>query len=154
MTSSYNNMNRKEFIASVGKGAAFALLFGCLGGCTKMEDPIIRKPNSVQLPEILKINLDDYPQLQTSGGYIIVEDSVVIAQNSAGEFIAATRACSDEGNKEIIWAPSIEEWYCTAHSATFSTDGTGTTTFNNLGVNGLQTYFVEQMGNTLCIHIV
>jgi len=34
-------MERKEFLKSIGTGAAFAVTFGCLGGCLREElDPL------------------------------------------------------------------------------------------------------------------
>ena len=44
-------MERKEFLQSVGKGAAFALTFGCLSGCLREElDPLGQTDQMAETP--------------------------------------------------------------------------------------------------------
>lgn len=129
-------MNRKEFLETLGLGAAFALTSTCLGGCTKDEAPV---PKEVDFT----IDVSTYANLSTPGGYII-EDDIVIARNLKGEYVAATVLCSHEPNKNIIYKDG--GWNCTVHGAKYSESGEG---LNAVGANGLTVYKTSLDGNNL-----
>ncbi len=73
----------------------------------------------------------------------------MVARTNTGSYIAATRVCSDQGLRGIVWSGTLNQWQCVEHDATFSAGGTGTTVFNNLGANGIAVYNTELTGNSL-----
>lgn len=109
-------MTRKDFLEKVGIGAAFVLTSACLGSCG--ADTSIG-------PVDLEVDLSDTANfaLQNNGGYIVIDNQVVVARDNDGELVAATRICSHEQQKEIILRDN--EWYCTDHGARFDLSGIG-----------------------------
>ena len=156
-------MDRKEFIRKAGLGAAMAMSgAACLHSCLKA--PLRPGDGKLNVSEAqlntrfkiddLDITLDldhpDYFFLQFPEGYVILQDkSVVVAKTKAGEYIAAVQICSDENLPGITY--SGDEWFCVEHDATFDHAGNGTTTYNNLGLKGIQVFNTELNGNLLRI---
>ncbi len=136
-------MNRKDFLSKIGFGAAFALTATCLGSCEKEGNV----PTSG--PVDFTINLNDVANagLATVGGYVI-SNSVVIAKTASG-YAAATVICSHEGRQEITYRGANNQWYCTAHGATFDINGGG---LNSNGSKGLTIYKTALSGTTLRIY--
>ncbi len=132
-------MNRKEFLEQLGLGAAFVLTTACLGGCAK-ED--FRPTEPIDLT--LDLTLLEYEALQQNGGFVVIDNAVVVARTLAGDYVAATRMCSHEGRLQITLRD--DEWYCTAHGARYMLDGGG---LNNNGSNGLTTYQTSLSGDVL-----
>ena len=151
-------MDRKEFITKLGAGAAFALTYSCLGGCVKMDNPAppVDKNSLIgddQGDENVDFTLDlTEPQnapLLNNGGYVIVSNRYVVARTNTGDYVAATRICSDQQLKGIVWSPAINQWLCVEHNATFHESGSGTTVYNNLGKKGIRVYNTSLNGNLL-----
>ena len=136
-------MERKDFLATIGYGAAFVLTAGCLGSCKKTATT----PSG---PVDFTIDLTDAANaaLTTSGGYII-KNSCVIAQTSAGNYAAATQICSHEGRTQIYYNSTNNEWDCSAHGARFSITGSG---LNGNGSSGLTIYKTQLTGTTLRVY--
>lgn len=132
-------MKRKEFLSTLGLGAAFALTATCLGGCYKDGGitPVADADFTLNLTDSSNQNL-----LQ-NGGYII-KDRVVVARNDNGEFVAATQTCSHEPRNKVIF--KNDEWFCTEHDARFSQSGAG---LNDKGSRGLTIYQTELTGDML-----
>lgn len=130
-------MTRKDFLEKVGIGAAFVLTTACLGSCGAETN---------LGPIDLEIDLSDTSNaaLQNNGGYVIIDNQVVIARDNDGELLAATRICSHEQQKEIILRDN--EWYCTDHGARFDLNGTG---LNENGRKNLTIYNTQLNGNIL-----
>ncbi len=154
-------MNRKEFITKLGAGAALAVASTYMCGCVKMDDPAApvdkNSLNNITVDEdnvdfTLDLTTQANAPLQSNGGFVIVDNKCVVARTNTGAYIAATRTCSDQNLKGIIWANSINEWQCVEHNATFSQTGSGTTTYNNLGVNGIVVYNTQLNGALLRIY--
>lgn len=82
-------MTRKDFLEKVGIGAAFVLTSACLGSCGA--------DTSIGLVD-LEIDLTNTTNatLQNNGGYLIIDNQVVIARDNDGELLAASRICSHE----------------------------------------------------------
>ncbi len=151
-------MNRKEFITKLGAGAAFAVTTTCLCGCVKMEDPA--PPIDTSLLNLIKIDENNFDftldltapanaPLQNNGGYVIIDNKCVVARDNTGSYIAATRLCSDQNLRGIVWSGTLNQWHCIEHDATFDQNGVGTTVFNNLGSNGIVIYNTQLNGNFL-----
>ena len=73
---------------------------------------------------LLTIDLSTATALKTVGGYLI-QSSIVVAQVSAGIYVAVTQTCSHEPKKAIIFNKT--EFYCTVHGARFDLTGKGKT---------------------------
>ncbi|MCB0401754.1 MAG: Rieske 2Fe-2S domain-containing protein [Flavobacteriales bacterium] len=135
-------MDRKEFLKSLGAGAAFTLTYACLGGCTKMENPPkpvdslsgqinIDKTSSANCSVDFTINLTEpqYSSLATPGNFIVVNNQFVVARANNGDYVAATRICTHQAYNKIEYWSQYDEWICTEHGASFDkTTGAGTNT--------------------------
>lgn len=143
-------MDRKEFLKSIGVGAAFVLTYGCLGACSKGEDLPFIAPNGSNLPEnsplfTIDLNSTEATNLAKEGGFII-KDDIVVAKSLSGAFLAATVICSHESRKEITFREN--EFLCTAHGARFDQSGNG---LNNFGARGLKIYTTRLRDTLLTI---
>lgn len=143
-------MERKEFLKSMGTGAAFVLTYGCLSGCSKDEDIPFIAPNGSNLPSntiLFTINLtsQEASNLQEEGGYII-QDDIVVARSLSGAFVAAAVICTHESRKEVTFKEN--EFLCTAHGARFDQSGIG---LNEFGNKGLKIYETLLEGDILTI---
>ena len=84
--------------------------------------------------------------LKTVGGYI-AQSGIVVAQTSAGSYVAVTQTCSHEPKKAIIFNKT--EFYCTQHGARFDLNGKGK---NSFGSKGITVYKVATDGKTLVVY--
>jgi nitrite reductase/ring-hydroxylating ferredoxin subunit len=132
----YKKMNRKEFLAQLGVGAAAVVLTTCLGSCGKTS--------LVDFTLDLTATAND--ALKTAGGYVI-NNGVVVAKNAAGAYIAATLTCSHEQENKIKF--KNDQWFCTAHSAVFSQSGAGV---SGPSGGGLMVYKTALTGNSLRVY--
>lgn len=84
--------------------------------------------------------------LKNDGGYVIVNGSVVVANVTGGQYVAAQNLCTHQPRPNIIF--NRTEFYCTDHGARFSTTGAG---LNSLGSRGLTVYRTANDGKTLVV---
>ncbi len=84
--------------------------------------------------------------LKTVGGYI-AKSGIVVAQVSAGLYVAVTQTCSHEPKKKIIFNKT--EFYCTDHGARFDLTGKG---LNSFGSKGITVYKIATDGKTLVVY--
>ncbi|GAB3997185.1 hypothetical protein GCM10028807_41720 [Spirosoma daeguense] len=84
--------------------------------------------------------------LKTVGGYL-AQSGIVVAQVSAGVYVAVTQTCSHEPKKNIIFNKT--EFYCTVHGARFDLTGKGK---NSFGSKGIAVYKVATDGKTLVVY--
>lgn len=144
-------MNRKEFLKSIGAGAALAVTVSCLGGCSNdngdvFPEDITLDPDPVTGAFLtLDLSAASSSALNNNGGYLI-KNNIVVAKNLSGNYVAATVRCSHEQRDKIIFRNN--EYYCTDHGARFDLTGTG---LNNDGRNGLRIYTTSLNGNILTI---
>lgn len=98
---------------------------------------------------LLKITLATYAStLGKVGGYIQLS-GIVVAQPTAGVYVAATQTCSHEPKKKVIYYPALNAYYCTEHGAQFSLAGKG---LNSFGSGGLTVYKTATDGITLVVY--
>lgn len=131
-------MERREFLLKLGGGAAIALAAGCVGACSSSTAP-------TNVDFTLDLSLADYTTLNTKGNYIIKND-IVVAHGTDGNFYAAAVLCSHENEKKVMYDKSKNQYFCTAHGATFNLAGTGT---NTNGKGGLTIYKTSLSGTVL-----
>jgi nitrite reductase/ring-hydroxylating ferredoxin subunit len=141
-------MKRKEFLKSIGAGAALAITFSCLGGCS--SESLVEIDAPISDPEtglLFTIDLEtaEASSLKNNGGYMI-KNQIVVAKDVSGEYVAATIVCSHEQKKKIIFKDG--EYYCTSHGARFDVTGKG---LNKDASKGLKIYETSLEGNILSI---
>jgi cytochrome b6-f complex iron-sulfur subunit len=134
-------MERKDFLAQLGLGAAFVLTAGCFGSCKKSSTT-----SDAPVDFTLDLTASANAALVTNGGYL-VSNGVVVAKNSAGAYVAATQTCSHEGLKQISF--NNNEWSCSAHGARFNQAGSG---LNSNGSKGLKIYNTSVTGSSLRVY--
>ena len=144
-------MNRKEFLKTLGAGAAFAVTASCLGGCSNDHGDFFPDDFGMNLDPVtgafLTIDLTDAASsaLKNNGGYLI-KNNIVVARDLSDNYVAATVRCSHEPRDKIIFRNN--EYFCTKHSARFNTSGKG---LNSKGGNNLRVYKTSLNGNILSI---
>ena len=99
-------MNRKDFLKSIGAGAAFAITFSCLGGCTNDNGDIFLEEIALEPDPVtgvlLKIDLTDASSspLKNNGGYLI-KNNILVAKDLSGNYVSATVRCSHEPRNKV-----------------------------------------------------
>lgn len=117
-------MKRKEFLRSLGAGAAFALTFPCVQSCSK--DEVVGDIKSI--PENIDFTIDldsaEASKLASDGGFILKND-IVIVKNLEGSFIAASQICSHQGYDQVRFVATIDNgiFHCDVHGSRFSQTG-------------------------------
>lgn len=137
-------MTRHQFLRKLGVGGAALLAVYGLGGLSSCS-----KENTTAGPKDFTISLDDaaYSSLRTVGNFVVTND-VVIVCTATNTFVAVTLICSHEGEKQVTYRKSSNDFYCTAHGANFGIDGKGK---NSNGSKGLKVYSTTLTGNSLRI---
>ncbi|MFS4416692.1 ubiquinol-cytochrome c reductase iron-sulfur subunit [Maribacter sp. 2307ULW6-5] len=153
-------MERKEFLKSLGAGAAFALTFQCLGGCSGGDDSegnVVEQPDNVDFT----VDLDDpkASALANNGGYILVKSTanisfndVVVARNLEGDLIAATTVCSHENYDQVRFVPTEGGiFFCDVHGSKFDQGGAPLNSVQNTTAKPIKVYNTSLDGNLLRI---
>jgi cytochrome b6-f complex iron-sulfur subunit len=135
-------MERRDFLEKIGIGAAFVLTSSCFGACKKTDyAPTTTVDFTVDLALAANVSL------ATNGGFIIdAVNKVVVARDTAGNYVAATQICSHEGKVQVSYNKATNNYVCSAHNATFSLAGAGT---NANGSGGLTIYKTTLTGTKL-----
>ncbi len=117
-------MERKEFLRSLGAGAAFAITFPCLGSCSKdsgIEGEIVTPPTNVDFT--IDLESAEASKLANNGGFIL-KNLVVVVRNLEGEFVAATQICSHQQYDQVRFVNQEGGiFYCDVHGSRFSQSG-------------------------------
>ncbi|MDZ7876423.1 MAG: Rieske 2Fe-2S domain-containing protein [Saprospiraceae bacterium] len=138
-------MERRDFLEKLGIGAAFVLTSSCLGACSKTD---YAPTGTIDFTVDLAAAANS--ALAANGGYIIdTANKVVVARDTAGNYVAATQVCSHEGNVQVIYNKTANSYQCTAHGATFDLLGKGT---NSNGSKGLTIYKTTLTGTKLRVY--
>lgn len=114
--------------------------------------PVTTTPTTTDLSTIksplltLDLTATANAALKTVGGYM-AKSGIVVAQVSAGLYVAVTQTCSHEPKKKIIFNKT--EFYCTDHGARFDLTGKG---LNSFGSKGITVYKIATDGKTLVVY--
>jgi nitrite reductase/ring-hydroxylating ferredoxin subunit len=159
-------MTRYEFLKSMGfTGAA---LMAALTSCVKPEDtyvpvtridlnatpttpttPIVPATPTTNISSItnplLKIDLAT-STIKTVGAYLI-QSNIVVAQVSAGAYVAVTNLCTHEPKRQVYYSEG--SFFCSAHGAQFNLSGTP---LNNVARSPITAYKVATDGKTLVVY--
>ena len=142
-------MERKEFLKSLGAGAAFALTFPCLQGCSEdaIEGDIVEEPTGIDFT--IDLDSDEAQPLAANGGFILM-NLVVVARNLEGEFVAASQVCSHQSYDQVRFVSQEGGiFYCDVHGSRFNQDGTPLNQVDNNPARPITVYNVEVNGSTL-----
>jgi nitrite reductase/ring-hydroxylating ferredoxin subunit len=141
-------MERKAFLRSLGAGAAFALTFPCLQGCSSDSEP----QGGEEIPSGVDFTIDlsgpDGDALRNNGDFII-RNEVVVARNLEGVFVAASRICSHEQNAGVSFVETQGGIFeCEVHGSRFDQNGTP---LNTITQNPLKIFRTSLDGDLLRI---
>lgn len=139
-------MERKEFLRSLGAGAAFALTFPCIHGCSSDGDG----EEPIEIPTGVDFTIDltstEGSGLQNNGDFIL-KNEVVVVKNLEGNFIAASQICSHQQTDQVRF---LEEqggiFHCFTHGSEFDQNGTP---LNSITSNPLKIFNTELNGDIL-----
>jgi len=146
-------MERKEFLRTLGSGAAFALTFPCLGSCSKnsdVEGEIVTPPTDIDFT--IDLNSSEAAKLANNGGFIL-KNLVVVVRNLEGDFVAATQICSHEQYDQVRFVNQDGGiFYCDVHGSKFSQNGTPLNEIPNSTSKTLKTYNTSLEGSILRVY--
>jgi len=139
-------MERKEFLRSIGAGAAFALTFPCVNGCSKSLNGAGPQPVPTGLDFTIDLSSAEGKGLQNNGDFIL-KNNVVVVKNLQGKFIAASQICSHQGTPEVRFVVKDGGiFHCFTHGAEFNQNGTPLNVVTN---NPLKIFNTSLSGNLL-----
>ncbi|PHQ60493.1 MAG: (2Fe-2S)-binding protein [Maribacter sp.] len=142
-------MERKEFLRSLGAGAAFAITFPCLQGCSNDEEnrEIIPVPTGVDFT--IDLNASEGAKLANNGGFIL-KNLVVVVKNLEGDFVAASQVCSHESYDQVRFVSNDGGiFYCDVHGSRFSQDGSPLNQVDSNTAKPLKIFNTELDGDIL-----
>lgn len=143
-------MERKQFLKTLGAGAAFALTFPCIHGCSKDDSPIgtiVEEPTGVDFT--IDLTSSEAAKLGTNGGFIL-KNLVVVVKNLEGEYIAASQVCSHEAYDQVRFVSQLGGiFYCDVHGSRFEQSGAPLNQVDGNPAKMLKVYNVELTGDML-----
>ncbi|MDQ5930332.1 MAG: cytochrome b6-f complex iron-sulfur subunit [Bacteroidota bacterium] len=135
-------MNRKEFFAKVGFGAAAILVPTCITG---LATSCSASDNAPAAPSVVDFTLDvSTGSLATDKGFLAT-NGLVVARVNATTYLAVSAACTHEGTT-VNYVGSSNTFHCPNHGANFSNTGSH---LNGPGSGNLKQYNVTLTGNSL-----
>lgn len=143
-------MERKKFLRTLGAGAAFAITFPCLNGCSTDGDtdvaPEDMKPIPTGVDFTIDLNSNEGAGLQNNGDFIL-KDFVVVVKNLEGNFVAASQVCSHQQTEEVRFITVDGGIFsCSTHGSRFDQNGTP---LNSITNNPLKIFNTELTGDML-----
>lgn len=142
-------MERKQFLRTLGSGAAFALVFPCVGGCSKDkgDGDIKEVPSGVDFT--IDLNSEEGAKLKNNGDFILKND-VVVVKNLEGNFVAASQICSHEGYDQVRFQSEDGGIFeCSVHNSRFDQEGTPLNQIGNSPAKPLKIFKTELNGQIL-----
>jgi len=142
-------MERKQFLRSLGAGAAFALIFPCTQGCSNDELPGIIKEEPTGVDFTVDLNASEASNLSNNGGFILKND-VVVVRNLEGDLIAASQICSHQGYDQVRFVSDDGGiFYCDVHGSRFEQNGMPLNQIGNTTAKALKVYQTSLEGSIL-----
>lgn len=146
-------MERKQFLKSIGAGAAFALTFPCLHGCSNDDSEttgnIVEEPTGVDFT--IDLTSPEAVKLAENGGFILQNQFlVVVARNLEGELVAASQVCSHEAYDQVRFVENDGGiFYCDVHGSRFAQNGEPLNSIAGSTAKPLKVYSTELTGDML-----
>ncbi len=133
-------MDRKDFLAKIGMGAAASLLAPiCMGGLAACSKTGAAAPTNVDF------NLDvSTGSLAVNGGFLVT-NGIAVARTNAGSFLAVSASCPHEGTN-VNYSPGNNNFVCPNHGAKFNNVGVVT---QGPATSNLAKYNTTLTGTTL-----
>ncbi|ALM07666.1 (2Fe-2S)-binding protein [Sediminicola sp. YIK13] len=141
-------MERKKFLKSLGAGAAFALIFPCVQGCSSGGDDEVIDPKPVPtgVDFTIDLNSSEASNLKNNGGFIL-KNLVVVVRNLEGDFVAASQVCSHQGTENVRFVNDNGGIFnCSTHGARFDQAGAP---LNSITSKPLKIFRTELSGDIL-----
>lgn len=129
-------MDRKQFLKSLGLGAAALVVVNEIQSCKK---------DGTNVDFSVDMSTPQFSALLTVGGSA-VSNQIIIANTSSG-YVAVSDVCTHAGCG-VNFSSSANQFQCPCHGARFSTSGA---VLNGPATSALKKYTVTQSGNTLHI---
>ena len=142
-------MQRKEFLKTLGAGAAFAISFPCLQGCSKDGEngDVIEEPTGVDFN--IDLTTSEAAKLSENGGFIL-KKLVVVVKNLEGEFVAASQVCSHASYDQVRFVNTKGGIFsCDVHGSQFGQDGAPLNQVDSKAAKPLKIYKTVVTGNIL-----
>ena len=92
-------MERKQFLRSLGAGAAFAIVFPCVHGCSK-DSAETGLPVPTGIDFTIDLDSEEGAGLQNNRDFIL-KNYVVVVKNLEGNFVAASQIYSRQQSEEV-----------------------------------------------------
>ncbi|WP_420150736.1 Rieske 2Fe-2S domain-containing protein [Spirosoma sp.] len=131
-------MNRGEFLRSLGMSSAALMAFYCMGtgltACSKGGEEPTPTPSGNGLTGnadtsagainfTLDLTSSTYSSLKTVGNFLKI-GSVLVANTSGGKFITIQRICTHQAQDAVSYSLSANTFFCSAHGSIYNLDGT------------------------------
>lgn len=156
-------MERKQFLRSLGAGAAFALVFPCVQSCTKRgandDVPLSERKNvPTGVDFTVDLNSSEAAALGNNGGFILAKSNIslatqlqltdiVVVRNLEGNFVAASQICSHQQTDAVRFLDDSGGIFeCSTHGSKFDQTGQPLNTVTN---NPLKIFKTELSETTL-----
>ncbi|HTR82217.1 MAG TPA: Rieske (2Fe-2S) protein [Bacteroidota bacterium] len=137
-------MNRKEFLSTLGLGAAAMACSYCLNGCKPLDNPITA-PTNVDFT--LDLTNSANAALNANGGYLY-HGGIIVAKTVDGAYVALSQTCTHAGGT-VEYIPGTNRFYCPNHGSNFATNGS---VINGPAPSPLAQYATELTGTSLRVH--
>jgi len=143
-------MERKQFLRSLGAGAAFAITFPCLQGCSNDDGAngtIVEEPTNVDFT--IDLTSSEANTLASNGGFIL-KNLVVVVKNLEGQFVAASQICSHQSYDQVRFVSQDGGiFYCDVHGSRFEQNGSPLNQVDGNAAKSLKVYNTELTGDML-----
>jgi len=137
-------MDRKEFLSTLGLGAAALACSYCLAGCKPLDNPITA-PTNVDFT--LDLTSPANAALNKNGGYIY-QSGVIVARTTSGSYVAVSQTCTHAGGT-VEYIASTNDFFCPSHGSNFATNGS---VVNGPASSPLTRYTTVLTGTSLRVH--
>ena len=145
-------MERKDFLRTLGAGAAFALTFPCLQGCSKDDENGDKVETPTGIDFTIDLNSTEGQALAENGSFILKE-LVVVVKDLDGNFVAATQICSHESYDQVRYLTNDGGiFYCDVHGSRFALDGEPLNQVDSTTAKPLKIYNTELKGDILRVY--
>ena len=143
-------MERKQFLRTLGTGAAFALTFPCLHGCSSDSGEVIDpKPIPTGVDFTIDLSSAEGAKLKNNGDFFL-KNFVVVVKNLEGNFVAASQICSHQQTDEVRFKTEDGGiFHCSTHGSRFSQTGTPLNQIGNDVAKPLKIFKTELNGQIL-----
>ena len=136
-------MNRKEFLSTLGLGAAAIACSYCFGGC-ESNDQVVTPP---VVDFTLDLNDPANAALKTNGGSLYKE-GVIVARTSAGDYIAVSATCTHAAGT-VQYVASGNRFHCPNHGSDFGPTGA---VIDGPALQALEAYHISLNSTSLRVY--